>query len=461
MKIKDIKLKTGLIILFSAVIIGPVAWLLLVRLEGGKPSIILEPVPISLGASQELTITAADIKSGLRNVWVGLLKDGKDFILFKKNYPAPGITGSPKVLKESFKILIEPKKLGITDGKAILRMAAGDYSWRNWLHGNRIYIEKDVIIDTRPPRIKLLTRSHNIAQGGAGLIIYSLSEPCPQSGIYMGDNFFPGYSGHFSDKKIHMAFVGLNYTQKPGLQIYIEAVDAAGNSAKAGFSHYIRKRSFKRDAIVISDSFLNWKMPEFDIDVSNDAKISLIDKFLKVNRDFRQASYMQIVKQAEKTEKTLLWNGKFLRLPNSARKASFADHRAYKYKDRLIDRQVHLGMDLASVAHSPVPAANSGKVAFVGDISIYGITVIIDHGFGLFSMYSHLNSTEVVRGDVIQKGKIIGQTGTTGLAGGDHLHFGILIHNTFVNPVEWWDAVWIKNNIINKIKSVESRLGEE
>ena len=82
--------------------------------------------------------------------------------------------------------------------------------------------------------------------------------------------------------------------------------------------------------------------------------------------------------------------------------------------------------------------------------------MVIDHGFGLFSTYSHLSAFDVKQGQVISKGEAIGRTGSTGLAGGDHLHFGIIVHNTFVNPVEWWDANWIKNNISTKIETIKS-----
>jgi murein DD-endopeptidase MepM/ murein hydrolase activator NlpD len=258
-----------------------------------------------------------------------------------------------------------------------------------------------------------------------------------------------------------MAYFALDYSQGPETEFYLTAVDAAGNSARSGFPHYVRKRSFKKDVIALSDAFLSWKMPEFDVPGAQNADLSLPEKFLKVNRDLRKSSYQQLIKETEKTEPNLLWKGNFLRLPNSARQAGFADHRAYNYKGRTIDRQVHLGVDLASTAHSRVPAANSGIVAFVGDIGIYGKTVIIDHGFGLFSMYSHLSGADVQSGETVERGKIIGSTGVTGLAGGDHLHFGMMIHHAFVDPIEWWDPAWIKNNITDKISSVKSTLGAE
>lgn len=120
-----------------------------------------------------------------------------------------------------------------------------------------------------------------------------------------------------------------------------------------------------------------------------------------------------------------------------------------------IDRQVHLGIDLASLAHAPVPAGNTGKVVFAGPIGIYGETVVIDHGIGLFSTYSHMNSIQVQPNQMVNRGDIIGTTGTTGLAGGDHLHYGMLVGGVFVNPVEWWDPEWIRNNITLRIDTID------
>jgi murein DD-endopeptidase MepM/ murein hydrolase activator NlpD len=71
-------------------------------------------------------------------------------------------------------------------------------------------------------------------------------------------------------------------------------------------------------------------------------------------------------------------------------------------------------------------------------------------------MYAHLNASDVTKGQQVAKGDIIGRTGSTGLAGGDHLHFSMLVHNTFVNPIEWWDASWIRNNITAKLEAVPS-----
>jgi len=104
------------------------------------------------------------------------------------------------------------------------------------------------------------------------------------------------------------------------------------------------------------------------------------------------------------------------------------------------------------VANAPVPAANTGRIVYAAFLGIYGNCVIIDHGLGLQSLYSHLDEISVTMGAQVNRGDIIGKTGTTGLAGGDHLHFGMVIGGLQVSPVEWWDDHWIKDNILAHLK---------
>lgn len=116
-----------------------------------------------------------------------------------------------------------------------------------------------------------------------------------------------------------------------------------------------------------------------------------------------------------------------------------------------IDEQTHMGQDLASTFHAPVPAANNGRVVFADDLGIFGKLVIIDHGLGLQSLYSHLSEISVAVGDTLKKGDLLGKTGVTGLAGGDHLHFGILLHGIQIQPLDWFDARWLRNMLTNRL----------
>ena len=131
--------------------------------------------------------------------------------------------------------------------------------------------------------------------------------------------------------------------------------------------------------------------------------------------------------------------------------AKFGDRRTYYSNGNVIDHQTHLGVDIASVRHAKVPAANNGMVIFTGFYGIYGDSVIIDHGMGLQTLYAHLSKIMVQDGEMVKRGQVVGLSGSTGLAGGDHLHFGVLISGIPVNPIEWWDGSWIKNNIDSKL----------
>ena len=107
----------------------------------------------------------------------------------------------------------------------------------------------------------------------------------------------------------------------------------------------------------------------------------------------------------------MLWKGAFAQLSNSKVEANFADHRTYTYNGEPIDTAYHLGYDLSVTKHYPVEAANSGTVAFTGDLGIYGNTVILDHGLGLFTLYGHLSSIDVKAGDSVSQAPSARQDG--------------------------------------------------
>ncbi|MFQ5929382.1 MAG: M23 family metallopeptidase, partial [Acidobacteriota bacterium] len=153
----------------------------------------------------------------------------------------------------------------------------------------------------------------------------------------------------------------------------------------------------------------------------------------------------------------VLWSEPFLQLSKSQVESAFADHRTYYYQGRKVDQQTHLGFDLASLAHSPVECANDGIVVFAGYLGIYGNSVLVDHGLGLLSLYGHLSSIEVQKGRWVKRGEILGRTGQTGLAAGDHLHFSLILQGVQVNPLEWWDQRWVREHVLAKLTGARSQ----
>ena len=140
-------------------------------------------------------------------------------------------------------------------------------------------------------------------------------------------------------------------------------------------------------------------------------------------------------------------------------RASFADHRTLYYNGQLIGEASHLGIDLASLRNAEIPAANDGKVVFTGELGVYGNLCLIDHGLGVFSLYAHMQNFDVKAGDAVAKGQIIGRTDQTGLAFGDHLHFGIIVGGIEVTPIEWLDPKWVKN-IVDNVNGVAAPQGQ-
>ncbi|MBT8341372.1 MAG: M23 family metallopeptidase [Desulfatitalea sp.] len=454
MNAKKKSFRGWLLIIPAASIVVALVVLTIVRMEGKPPELTLEMTSPALGRHPTLAIRVADAQSGLRKVWVGLVKDGQETVLLEKIFPAAGLLSGGRVREENITVDFEPEAEGIKDGKAMLRLVVRDYSWRQWGKGNVNYQEQEVIIDTRPPAIDVLSRNHYFSQGGAGLVIYKLSEACATSGVMVGEHLYPGTGGFFKDQAIHMALAAVDHRQGPGTDIHVIAVDFAGNQGRSGLPHLINARRFKQDKINISDSFLDWKMPEFVHQVGVAAGSSHLEIFLEVNGALRRENYETLTHVTARSDPKMYWEGAFLRLAGAANRAGFADARDYLYDGKVIDHQTHLGVDLASVAQSPVPAANHGKVVMADALGIYGRTVVIDHGMGLFSMYAHLSHIGVRVGQMVKMGDTVGKTGRTGLAGGDHLHFSILVHDSFVNPVEWWDEQWVRNNITSKIKAL-------
>ena len=207
-------------------------------------------------------------------------------------------------------------------------------------------------------------------------------------------------------------------------------------------------KNYKTSSISIDKSFINKVVSP----LLNETNISDPEgAFKKVNEEWRKNSSMKLIDISQKTESKIMWEGRFLQLRNSKVMAVYGDERTYLFNGKEISRSVHLGYDLASFAHAPVEAANTGVIRFAGVLSIYGNTVIIDHGLGIMSLYGHLSTIMVNEGQAIKKGDIIAKTGATGLAGGDHLHFGILIHGYEVSPLFWWDPKWIKINIMDHL----------
>ena len=401
--------------------------------DSQPPSLILTPDSGSISAKRPPIVTLEDDGTGLKNVVVTVTQDGQTVELLNSEFPR----GTASQLLD-----LNLQNIKLKNGPLALQVTASDQA----LLTNSITQSFNFDYDSRPPVVSVLTRAHNLNQSGAGLVLYKVSEEVERTGVQVGETFFPGY---LQDDGFYACLFAFPYNMiQADFQPRVVAVDKAGNERKAGFYYHTNPRPAKKDRINLSQGFLDSKMPEFQ-DLYPEAD-NMLDIFLKVNRELRVQNREKLKEIAKLTASKPTWRGAFLRLPNAANRAGFNEQRSYIYGGNKIDQQTHLGIDLASLANSPVPAANSGKVVFADYLGIYGNCVVVDHGLGLQTLYAHLSTIDTNVGDQVDKGTIIGRTGATGMAGGDHLHYGVTIAGIPVNPLEWWDPNWIKHNFSDK-----------
>ena len=322
---------------------------------------------------------------------------------------------------------------------------------------------KDVQVRLERPRVSVVSTFHYINQGGSEMVVYRVSPDDVESGVLVGDIEYPGFPASgavvegikIADPALRVAFYSLLYDQKPDTPMRVFARDTAGNSARADFDFRVFPKAFKKSRIELDDKFLDRVVPAI-LEGTSEVKPEgdNLAKFLVINSELRKKNAEKIASFAKQTSPEMLWGGVvFHPFTNSAVESAFADQRTYVYKGKDVDQQTHLGFDLASLAGNPVVAANRGKVLYADELGIYGNCVIIDHGMGVQSLYGHLSSIGVKAGDMVTKEQVLGRSGMTGLAGGDHLHFTMLVNGRMVNPVEWWDSHWIQDRILRKLRT--------
>ena len=438
----NINWKTVLAGTAAVAVLGAGTWLA-IRMEGEPPAITFPKEVHALGKSTTVAFVAEDRKSGLRQLRAWVRQGEKSTPLFSEDYPSRGTN------RREVSLTIDPKALGLADGPATLIVAALDHSLKNF-KGNSVFSEVPVTIDTEAPRLDILSTQYNVNRGGVGVVAYRLSEPAALTGVTVGDSFFPGFPEAAGGAGAHVAFFAIPWNAPTAPTFSLSARDAAGNEVRRAFSVRLLEKVFPADIIDISDRFLSTKIPEFRA-ADPSLPADPVAAFLVVNRDWRARDHKRIREACATSSPTRLWSGPFLQMPNTKNMAGWAQSRTYKHNGQIIDRQTHLGLDLASTAGAPVPAANAGTVAFSGDLGIYGQAVILDHGQGVFSLYGHMSSLGVKPGEQVAKGAPVGASGQTGMAGGDHLHFSVLVSGTFVSPAEWLDAHWIADNVANKL----------
>jgi hypothetical protein len=441
-------------LLVLAVLAGAGAWFWAGRSAG--PTITIRQPGKFVGQNSSLELMAEAPEGKFTSIDVTVEQSGKTFPVFTLDQPQGNIR------QESAERLYVMRPVG---KKAIPDLQSGPAriiinASRPVLFGLRNVSSTtthDVTVRLEPPQVAVMSTFHYVNHGGSEFVVYRATPADVESGVRVGNIEYPGFPatavGISSDPALRVAFFALLFDQDLNTDFNVFARDPAGNEALTALDHQVFPKPYSKSRIEIDDRFIGRVVPAIASN-SPQEKIptdDLLSGFLKINGDLRRKNNQYLTDLAKKSAPQMLFKGPFQQLGNSQVEARFADTRTYVYKGNEVDHQVHLGFDLAVTANVPVVAAEAGTVVHASDLGIYGNCVVVDHGLGVMSLYGHLSSIGVKVGDKVEKASELGRSGMTGLAGGDHLHFTMLVGGQQVTPVDWWSKQWFEDRVHRKI----------
>ncbi|KAA6234147.1 M23 family metallopeptidase [Campylobacter sp. LR264d] len=420
--------------------------------DASKPEIIAENIIYS-NSKDPILIDLKDKGSGIKNVKISLKQDNnntsttliddkfdnKNELSLQVNLPKPAY-------KEKIK-------------SYILDIYVKDSSW--WNFGNVAKKKIKLIIDDMSPKINILSNSYQIEQGGAASVVFSVDDANLDE-VFIQTNKDKIFKvTPFVKQGFYTSLIAWDAKEEE-FRAFVVAKDKAGNVSKERIKYYLLNRKYRVSKINLSDRFLDGKIKDLaELYGPKDKELTRFEQFKFVNETLRISNEDLIHNFTTNVPEDIIEDFKinlFLPLKNGKKVADFADHRYYYYDGKEVSQSYHMGLDLASIARAPIISNNSGKVVFADENGIYGLNLILYHGFGLYSLYGHCTDKYTEKDEEVGLNSTIATTGVSGLALGDHLHFGVLVQGVEVRPEQWQDRRWIENNIYKVLNDAKKTI---
>ena len=398
-------------------------------------------IPSSLASIGQATPVTAQVRDphGVRSVQAFVEQNGSRYPVFSSTMPSKesdttvnftaGVKSTPQLQAGKAKLIVE------ATSNDLMRKSAS--------------AEREVTVITQPPSLSVDSEQHYLYVGMADLATLSVSGGWTEAGIRVGDQKFRAWPMP-GGKPGLFAMYAFAWNMPTGTVPVAYAGNGTGSDVTSPLVVIFPKKEqpkYTEHNLQVSDAFMQKVVNELDPNGSGD----MVERFVKINSQMRVANNKTLSDLQYKTADKFLWSKPFIRQPHSQAEANFADLRNYIYQGKKIDQQVHLGYDLAVTQHVGVEASNDGKVVYAAPLGIYGNCIVVDHGYGLQTIYGHLSRIDVKEGDMVKQGQVMGLSGQTGMAGGDHIHFAMQLDGVQIDPKEWWDPHWIKDHIARRV----------
>lgn len=413
--------------------------LIIVFAVSSKPAVELSTPVTAIGEATPIAVRVND-KNGIRRINAFLEQNGARYNVLEMSRPSHATEGTWNFVAGS---KTTPQ---LSDGKARLVIEATSYS----LLRRTTRLEREVSVATKPPVVSASSDTHYLYLGMADLTTFNVSGNWTEAGVRVGDQKFRAWPMPGGKPGLFSLFA-FAWNMPADTIPMVYASNGVGNDVTSPLVFQFPKKEQPKYSVrnlPIDDRFMQKVVGELDPNGSGD----LASRFLKINNDMRRANNKTLSDLRFKTADRFLWSKPFIRQPGSSTEATFADTRNYMYQGKKIDQQTHLGYDLAVTQHVGVQASNDGQVVYAAPLGIYGNCIVVDHGYGLQTIYGHLSQINVREGETVKQGQVMGLSGMTGMAGGDHIHFSMQLDGVQIDPKNWWDAHWIKDHIVRRVE---------
>ena len=404
-----------------------------------KPTLDLPASLTTIGQATPVTVRVHDAH-GVSKLTATIEQNGAQYQAWQSSGPS-------KTADTTFNFTVGAKTTPqLRDGPARLMIEAES---GGLMHGSS-RMERNVNVVTQPPTVSADSEQHYLYLGMADLATMNVTGSYAAAGVKVGDETFRAWSMPGGKPGLFSLFA-FAWNMPPGTMPLVYASNGTGSDVTTPLTVVFPKKEqpvYTQHQIQVTDQFMQKVLGELDPNGSGDP----VARFVKINSEMRKANNKTLADLRLKTADHFLWSQPFTRQAHAQAEATFADERTYIYHGQVIDHQVHLGYDLAVTQHVGVEASNDGRVVWAAPLGIYGNCVVVDHGYGLQTIYGHMSRIDVHEGDMVKRGQVMGLSGMTGMAGGDHIHFAMQLDGVQIDPKEWWDAHWIHDHIARRVE---------